>query len=209
MNGYFVEEGSYLAHYGVLGMKWGIRRYQNYDGSYTQAGMKRYNKAKENYESADQLYKSMKTARKQTKKHGSVNINGHDVAIQKSVVTEAKRNRKKAKRDLNKHYKHLKQDKLGDQGKKLYANGKTINGNYATTAFLSTLTGLSIGAIKLQGKSSLIRSLGLPIHATEDQINRALVVLGGTTGAIGIAKGAKDHYEAKRLRAYYGHTSNY
>lgn len=30
-----------LCHYGVLGMKWGIRRYQNKDGSLTVAGKKR------------------------------------------------------------------------------------------------------------------------------------------------------------------------
>ena len=30
-----------LAHYGVLGMKWGIRRYQNKDGTLTAAGKKR------------------------------------------------------------------------------------------------------------------------------------------------------------------------
>ena len=31
-----------LYHWGIKGMKWGVRRYQNKDGSLTPAGKKRY-----------------------------------------------------------------------------------------------------------------------------------------------------------------------
>lgn len=35
-----------LYHHGIKGMKWGVRRYQNKDGSYKPAGKKRYSLAK-------------------------------------------------------------------------------------------------------------------------------------------------------------------
>lgn len=41
-----------LKHYGVLGMKWGVRRYENEDGTLTEAGKKRYG----------HMYKSRKTS---------------------------------------------------------------------------------------------------------------------------------------------------
>ena len=47
MENYLVYEGrlipeSELMHHGIKGMKWGVRRYQNPDGSLTDAGRKRY-----------------------------------------------------------------------------------------------------------------------------------------------------------------------
>lgn len=33
---------NYLYHWGIKGMKWGVRRYQNEDGTLTNAGKKRY-----------------------------------------------------------------------------------------------------------------------------------------------------------------------
>ena len=35
-------DNNYLMHFGIKGMRWGVRRYQNKDGSLTPAGRKRY-----------------------------------------------------------------------------------------------------------------------------------------------------------------------
>ena len=57
-----------LYHHGIKGQRWGIRRYQNNDGSLTPAGKKRYydtpelNKQKSDMESARAVYKTSRTA---------------------------------------------------------------------------------------------------------------------------------------------------
>ena len=44
-----------LYHHGIKGQKWGVRRYQNKDGSLTAAGKKRYEKSYSDWEKARNL----------------------------------------------------------------------------------------------------------------------------------------------------------
>lgn len=54
----------YLAHHGIKGQKWGIRRYQNEDGSLTEAGKRRYgiNDIGKGYRTTIDLRKDRKNA---------------------------------------------------------------------------------------------------------------------------------------------------
>ncbi len=47
----------YIMHYGIPKQKWGIRRFQNADGSYTEEGKKRRRKYSDDYEYYSKLKK--------------------------------------------------------------------------------------------------------------------------------------------------------
>lgn len=90
---------TYLAHYGILGMKWGVRRFQNEDGTYTKKGRERYSKASENYKQVKEKYK-----------------NGG----------ASKRDIHKAQKKVIQSRIELERSRLADEGKKLHVDGKNI-----------------------------------------------------------------------------------
>ena len=58
-----------LYHYGVKGMHWGVRRFQNSDGTLTAAGKKRYSKELESYRADKKKFAEDKRAFERTKKN--------------------------------------------------------------------------------------------------------------------------------------------
>lgn len=51
-----------LCHHGILGQKWGVRRYQNSDGSLTDEGEKRYSQLRSDLDSSKDTIKALNTA---------------------------------------------------------------------------------------------------------------------------------------------------
>lgn len=101
-------------------MKWGVRRFEAKGGSYTKRGLKKINKSLEDYDAAKQRRNSLK-------KSGD-----------KQGARFAKADMKVAKRQAKRDYKNLKNDYKADQGKALYANGKTITGNLTKKCLYSS-----------------------------------------------------------------------
>lgn len=100
---------NYLQHHGIKGQKWGVRRFQNEDGSYTSEGKERYGKA-----TAKTLNKEQKNADDAEKKKRSETAKKIFVAAAAASLTAA------AAYATSKHIKNKSNSMLNrEHGKKL------------------------------------------------------------------------------------------
>lgn len=90
-----------LQHHGTKGMRWGIRRYQNKDGSLTPAGQKRYNKEMESLKKEKAKLKAeqkvLKTKKANQSKLDKLEAEKQKLAEQKKALKEENRLFKKKK----------------------------------------------------------------------------------------------------------------
>lgn len=86
---------NYLMHHGILDQKWGVRRYQNADGSLTPAGKKRLMKADKKWEKKQEKT-TVKRLTKAAKKSDA--MRNYDAKLRRSMKVRNKNG------GLNKNY---------------------------------------------------------------------------------------------------------
>ncbi len=105
-------DSNYLEHHGILGMKWGIRRYQNKDGTLTEAGKQRYQKLRDDVTRKTEYANSLKP-KGEGKAIGIRKLNDfdgyyHDLA---SLQVSADKAKLRAERRLKRYESALERDR--------------------------------------------------------------------------------------------------
>lgn len=123
---HILTENGELCHWGIRGMRWGVRRYQNKDGSLTKAGARRY--AEENAK--------LKAREKTIKNQERTKAKFTKLAAKKAELDareEALKNTKNKKKVTNEEKKEFLQKSIKDMSDdeiRAYTNRMILEKNY-------------------------------------------------------------------------------
>lgn len=143
---------NYIMHWGIPGMKWGVRRYRNEDGSLTDAGKRRY--SKENITRSrnlvresqnltrdiDNLNKAMPSRRKKSKRMDLSNMSDKEM--------RDKINRELLERQYDQLFNDVDKSK-SRTGREIVSNTLSVAG--ATLGVVGSSLGIALAIKELKG----------------------------------------------------------
>ena len=161
-----------LYHYGILGMKWGVRRFQNEDGTRTAEGKQRYSKnidtAKEKLKSAEdeiQKAKNAKAAYKAAKKDPFAKASGELKRLKKeskyyskkSTIKKLDVNKRQAEWEIARNQKKL--DKLNGVANNVKVSAISPKAAYYGKKVAKAILGTAVRV----GVAAAVGAVGAPI----------------------------------------------
>lgn len=203
ISGYTVSDE--LCHYGILGMKWGVRRYQNEDRTLTAEGKERYKQ------------EVRKMAQKDAQRWSDARVAYGEGAGTRRKLIDKEINQKKKDKEYAKAYdeasKHVDMDRSLRKAESLHRNsGLFVRGRYLTERGNNVVTSLAkgIGSGLITGAGTwmtisgiMSSDIGKEIIKNGDTASKMALAVSGTVAAAAIAKGARDavsvgYYEKNR-----------
>lgn len=104
-----MEEYSYLAHHGIKGMRWGVRRFRNEDGSLTRAGKIRYAQASSANYGSGHIKQQHRAAMEQISKIRDPRIQKLATIREERKYKQALKNQERTDKLKDAHEKRLEQ----------------------------------------------------------------------------------------------------
>lgn len=140
---------SNLSHAGVKGMRWGVRRYQNADGTLTEAGKKRYSNS--DLKAAKTIATETSNASRSTA--GAIRNSRTKVPrMDLSKMTDAEMRQRIAREQLESQYDSMFNPKRQrvESGKRTVSD--ILDGLGTTTALVGSALSIAIAVKALKGK---------------------------------------------------------